>query len=79
MRWNPKVRFFGWVVVGGVVIAISFWLILQGFQVVENVTTQYILYTIISFAITMFLVGFAYGKWKKVDKGDDRKKEVRAY
>ena len=79
MRWNPKVRFFGWVVVGGIVIAISFWLILQGFQVVQTVTTQYILYTIISFAITMFIVGFAYGKWKKVDKGDDGKKEVRAY
>jgi len=79
MRWDPKVRFFGWVVVGAIVIIISFWLILQGFQVVENVTTEYILYTIISYAITMFIVGFAYAKWKKVDKGDDGKKEVRAY
>lgn len=79
MRWNPKVRFFGWVVVGGIVIAISFWLIIEGFQVVQTVTTEYILYTILSFAITMFIVGFAYGKWKKVDKGDDGKKEVRAY
>jgi cytochrome c biogenesis protein CcdA len=79
MRWNPKIRFFGWVVVGAIVIAISFWLILQGFQVVESVTTEYILYTIISYAITMFIVGYAYGKWKKVDKGDDGKKEVRAY
>lgn len=79
MRWNPTVRFIGWVVVGGIVILISFWLLLQGFELVEAVTTQYILYTIISFAITMFIVGFAYGKWKKVDKGDDGKTEVRAY
>lgn len=79
MRWNPKIRFFGWVVVGGIVIAISFWLLVQGFDVVETVTTEYILYTILSFAITMFIVGFTYGKWKKVDKGDDGKKEVRAY
>ncbi|HOI77271.1 MAG TPA: cytochrome c biogenesis protein [Methanofastidiosum sp.] len=79
MRWDPKVRFFGWVVVGAIVIIISFWLIIQGFQVVEAVTTEYILYTIISYAITMFIVGFAYAKWKKVDKGDDGKKEVRAY
>ncbi|NPV49773.1 MAG: cytochrome c biogenesis protein CcdA [Candidatus Methanofastidiosum sp.] len=79
MRWNPTVRFFGWVVVGAIVIIISFWLILQGFEVVEAVTTEYILYTILSYAITMFIVGFAYGKWKKVDKGDDGKKEVRAY
>ena len=79
MRWNPTVRFIGWVVLGAIVIIISFWLILQGFQVVETVTTQYILYTIISFAITMFLVGFAYGKWKKVGKGDNGKKEVRTY
>jgi len=73
------VRFFGWVVIGVVVIIISFWLILQGFEVVGNVTTEYILYTIISYAITMFIVGFAYGRWKKVDKGDNGKKEVRAY
>ena len=79
MRWNPTVRFIGWVVLGAVVIIISFWLILQGFDVVETVTTEYILYTIISYAITMFIVGFAYGKWKKVDKGDNGKKEVRAY
>ncbi len=79
MRWDPKVRFFGWIVVGAIVIIISFWLILQGFQVVETVTTEYILYTIISYAITMFIVGFTYAKWKKVDKGDDGKKEVRAY
>ena len=50
-----------------------------GFEVVGNVTTEYILYTIISYAITMFIVGFAYGRWKKVDKGDNGKKEVRAY
>jgi len=79
MRWNPTVRFIGWVVLGAVVIIISFWLILQGFDVVETVTTEYILYTIISYAITMFIVGFAYGKWKKVDKGDNGKKEVRTY
>jgi len=79
MRWNPTVRFIGWVVLGAIVIIISFWLILQGFEVVETVTSEYILYTIISYAITMFIVGFAYGKWKKVDKGDDRTKEVRAY
>jgi len=79
LRWSPTVRFFGWVVIGVVVIIISFWLILQGFEVVGNVTTEYILYTIISYAITMFIVGFAYGRWKKVDKGDNGKKEVRAY
>ncbi|NMC58977.1 MAG: hypothetical protein GYA51_06300 [Candidatus Methanofastidiosa archaeon] len=79
MRWNPTVRFIGWVLVGTIVIIISFWLILQGFEVVDTVTTDYILYTIISYAITMFIVGFAYGKWKKVDKGDDREKEVRTH
>jgi len=79
LRWNPTVRFIGWVVVGLVVIIISFWLILQGFEVVGTVTTEYILYTIIAYAITMFIVGFAYGRWKKVDKVDDGKKEVRAY
>ena len=59
---ESTVRFIGWVVLGAVVIIISFWLILQGFDVVETVTTEYILYTIISYAITMFIVGFAYGK-----------------
>ena len=79
MRWNPTVRFFGWVVMGGVVIIVSFWLLIQGFNMLETVTTQYILHTILTFASIMFIVGYAYGKWKKVDKGDDGKKEVRAY
>lgn len=79
MRWNPKVRFFGWVVMGSVIVGVSFYLLYQGFLLVETVTTQYILYSILAYAIIMFIAGYAYGKWKKVDKGDDRKKEIPTY
>ncbi|KYC48921.1 MAG: thiol:disulfide interchange protein precursor [Candidatus Methanofastidiosum methylothiophilum] len=70
MRWNPAVRFFGWVVMGGVVVAVSFYLVYQGFSLLQELSIKYVWYTIIGYgAIVLFSV-FAFIKWrnKKVEE-----------
>lgn len=70
MRWNPAVRFFGWVVMGGVVVAVSFYLVYQGFSLLQEFSMNYVIYTIVGYGAIILFAIFAFFKWrnKKVEE-----------
>lgn len=70
MRWNPAVRFFGWVVMGGVVVAVSFYLVYQGFSLLQEFSINYVWYTIVGYGAIILFAIFAFFKWrnKKVEE-----------
>jgi len=70
MRWNPAVRFFGWVVMGGIVVAVSFYLVYQGFSLLEEFSMKYVFYTIEGYGAIILFAIFAFFKWrnKKVEE-----------